>query len=806
MVTSMNRPRFAAAAALAAFSLFAYAGCSNGSKPESESKPTGAPTSTSTAAAAPTVADVKTKPVIKVTPVAATPLARLTKNNADSDELCPKQFLDLDNPAPEFSSWKPLYAAADVTDAMVTRMLFQEDLRKSPLPAALVFNQKLDYFNHRNDINAKFEEKLKAAPEDKKQKAWENYAFHLLYAGEFQKLIDVFSADAAAGKRFEKDGPVRFALSQSYWRLGKYQEAVNHAKPARELLPDARDALWQLMVSELALYGWDFYDKHSADVYTVEHIQELFPNYDWSKLPFEDVSDSIGIARWGGTGSVSWMDLDGDGWDDLIYDRKFMPLKIYKNVEGKELKAIPQADVGSENCTALLDLAGDYDGDGKIDILRDCCNYDGSGPTILLKNQGGMKFKEATAGSGLEYTAGSGMHMSWADYDLDGKLDLIQGNAFGPTRVYHNEGGGKFKDVTEKLAIKTVDVAAALKAGEPPFGAIGSDWGDIDDDGYPDIFSLGWNWRKLYRNKGDGTFEDITDKAIGNGQGKRGYTGFFMDYDNDGKLDIFNGQYVVNSDEKWGFSPICTCSNLLSPKGYSDREWKNASTILHNNGDGTFTDMVDKLKFLPLGTMGTNNGDWDNDGDDDLVFGAGGPYMQQTEPYLFYQNNGDGTFTNMTPFPMLSMWGKGHGATFGDYDHDGDLDLVLNNGGAAMGDIEPSIFLKNKGNKNHWLEVAFKPGPTTNSMAIGARVTITANGGKFKRTRDLTVGGRFSAANSLRVHFGLADNVKVDKIEIRWPNKALKKTVVENVDADQAVLVSETDGSLKHLWGTAKTK
>jgi len=134
--------------------------------------------------------------------------------------------------------------------------------------------------------------------------------------------------------------------------------------------------------------------------------------------------------------------------------------------------------------------------------------------------------------------------------------------------------------------------------------------------------------------------------------GKKGYVSFFFDYNNDGLIDLFAGQYVVSSDEAWGFGPQCSCSNLLVEKGYSDREWDSATTIYENNGDGTFTNIGKKAKMIPLGMMGSNHGDWNNDGYEDLLMGTGGPYYQQAEPFLFYENNqGDGTY----PFlPIVS--------------------------------------------------------------------------------------------------------------------------------------------------------
>ena len=187
--------------------------------------------------------------------------------------------------------------------------------------------------------------------------------------------------------------------------------------------------------------------------------------------------------------------------------------------------------------------------------------------------------------------------------------------------------------------------------------------------------------------------------------------------------------------------------------------------------------MVEKTGFIPLGMMGSNHADWNNDGYEDLFFGAGGPYMQQAEPFLWYQNNGDGTFTNITPFEMIGIFGKGHGSAFSDINRDGFLDLATNNGGAAPGDLWPSMVLLNKGNDNHWLFVNLKPGKKgTNAFAIGARVTVYA--GALMITKELQSGGQFGATNSLALHFGLAKNTVVDKIVIRWPNKSLNLSLV----------------------------
>jgi hypothetical protein len=224
-----------------------------------------------------------------------------------------------------------------------------------------------------------------------------------------------------------------------------------------------------------------------------------------------------------------------------------------------------------------------------------------------------------------------------------------------------------------------------------------------------------------------------------------------------------------------------------------------ASTIFRNVGGGKFESTNAKTKFIPFGTMSTSYADWDNDGDLDVVMGAGGPYFQQAEPFLFYQNNGDGTFTNLTPFLMQRLWGKGHGIAFNDYDHDGDLDVAMVNGSVVPGDLWPGLFLKNKGNDNHWLEVGLVGGPGTNRDAIGAQVRVTAGGKTY--VREVASGGQFSTTHGFRVHFGLAKADKVEKVEIRWPNKELTVTTLTDVPIDAAVEVTQADGKWKKLWG-----
>lgn len=718
-------------------------------------------------------------------------------NAADLPDRCPPSQLSIGD---DSFGWDELLKSKDKErqakgkDVFIIDLVLDGDIRTTPLPITMTFMRDTGFLDHKEEVAAKLEQRL-AARKQPALKERGNYAMLMVYVGDFERVVKVFGPGAPGHAGYLKDANITFALANAYWRLHRFEEANAFARASFKL-NDSLDARWMLMLADVGLNGSKWVEKHDDAEYTTKFVSEIFPAKDRSGLPFENVSEKLGISRWGGTGSVSFVDLDGDGWDELVQERKFFPFEIYKNVQGK-FSRIDQKKLGHQNCSMIIAAVGDYDNDAKPDIFRHCCNYDGAGPSVLVRNTGELTFEDVTKASGLSFDKGYGMVAAWADYDLDGFLDLSVGDANGSSRLYRNTGKGTFVDVTQTAGVATPGKAMGL------FGTVGTAWGDLDDDGHPDLYIQGWGWKRLFMNNKDGTFRDVTKKAgLNLDQGIRGYTNQIFDYDNDGKLDLYTGQYVVSSGVKWGFAPICTCSNLLKKTGYAEREWKFASTIYKNNGNGTFTDMAAKTHFIPLGTMGANNGDWDNDGDQDIVMGAGGPYFQQAEPFLFYENQGDGTFKLRTPFYDLTLWGKGHGAAFGDYDHDGNLDLYLNNGGATPGDVWQSQLLHNTGNPNHFFEVGLRGGPGTNSAAVGARVKVSAGGKTY--LQELWTGSRFSATNTLRLHFGLGAAAKVDKVEIRWPNKKLLVTVLENLEADQAIEVSEATGKWTKLWSAPR--
>jgi hypothetical protein len=670
------------------------------------------------------------------------------------------------------------------------------NVRQNPWPI-LYFVKLTDYYNHRSEIQARIEARIAQFKPEDRQRAFGNYAMAMVYLGEFKKIVAMFGPGAPGADAYKDNGEVNFSVAQALYRLGRYRESVPYSEKAYRQIKNAiLDTRWQAMISAVATYG-DAVWSRKSDIYDLTLARKLFPADKWT-LPFEDATKTMGIDKdqWSGTGAAGFVDLDGDGWDDIVLERKYFPPKIYKNIEGRAFEPVPQEQLGGGKpiCNQVITNAADIFNDGRPDLFRQCCNFDGKGPNSVLRNKGGMTFEDITRESGLSREE-AGMAVCWLDYDLDGNIDVLVNDFRGATKLYRNRGDGTFEDVTVKAGLRT----PGSYNGPKDMGAMGCAVGPLLGHRYPDIFVQGWGWRRLYANRGDGTFEDATETSgIGSGIDHMGFYPSLLDYNDDDKLDILSGSYVVTSDEKWSIGPTCVCSNLLSKDGFGQREWKGAPTIFRNNGDGTFTDMGAQTKFIPLGAMGYAHADWNNTGYEDIVMGCGGSYFQQVEPYLFYENNGDGTFTNKTPFLMLSLWGKGHGIGFGDYDHDGNLDLILNNGGAMPGDNWPSQLWHNKGGTgNHWVQISLKAGPGTNGSAIGSLVHVYA--GPLKQVKILQSGGGLSV-DSLELHFGLAKNMKIDKIVVEWPNRKLDTTTLLDVPVDRAIEIDERTGTYRTLW------
>ncbi len=502
-------------------------------------------------------------------------------------------------------------------------------------------------------------------------------------------------------------------------------------------------------------------------------------------------------------------DFDGDGRDDIlvISSRRGVPSCLYHN-DGNFLFRDVTAGAGLAELNDSHDIATgalwfDYDNDGRLDLF-----IYRFGRNLLFRNNGDGTFTDVSAVSGLALKHQNALTAIAFDYNRDGYTDLLVGGYFGDPHdmlnlksnfvlinsndradnggtktLYRNNGDGTFTDVTGEAGIR--DTGWTIAAGH----------GDYDNDGFDDVYLANdWGPDRLYHNNGNGTFTDVTARAIGF-DSKHGMSVEFADYDNDGRLDIF----VSNITESW----LHECNML----------W-------HNNGDGTFTDVSEEAGTCDAGwAWGAKFADFANRGALALYvangFVSGGPqdYVDDVRSFqmalaanprwdltdariwppignktfagyehkrLFAGENG--SFEDIAPQAGVSSTGDGRGVALLDVDNDGRVDILLTN---CNGRVQ--LFRNQSGSTNHWLELLLT-GVRSNRNAIGARVRVIS-GGK-SQIREVNTNG-YSAQSTYRLHFGLGDAATA-RLEIRWPSGA--REAILNAPADHLLAVTEGRG------------
>ena len=457
---------------------------------------------------------------------------------------------------------------------------------------------------------------------------------------------------------------------------------------------------------------------------------------------FTNVTEKSGLARTGWQTGVCVGDYDNDGWDDLFCCFWGHNILFHNNGDGTFSDVTRKAGLYNEpvrwgaGCTFL-----DYDRDGSLDLF--VCNY--------------VKFdlEQAAASAGAASCQWKGIPVMCGPRGLIGDTNLL----------YHNNGDGSFTDVSEKAGI--------LKPGAR-FSITAVSY-DFDNDGWPDIYvAVDSEPSLLFHNNHDGTFTDIGVTA-GCAYSEAGHEQAGMgvavgDYDCDGWLDIFKTNFTDD-----------TCN------------------LYHNNGDGTFSDVT-----FPSGiavnsryvAWGCGFLDYDNDGWADLMQINGHVYPEiaghevgQTykNPRIVYRNLGNGQFKDVSAVmgPGISEHFSSRGAAFGDYDNDGDVDVLVLN----MNDL-PSLLRNDGGNKQNWIKIKLI-GTKCNRTAIGARVRVVT--GDHVQMDEVHSGSSVMSQGDLRLHFGLGKAETVDVIEVKWPTTG-KLERFPQVKANQILTIREGIG------------
>ena len=311
-----------------------------------------------------------------------------------------------------------------------------------------------------------------------------------------------------------------------------------------------------------------------------------------------------------------------------------------------------------------------------------------------MRNNGDGTFSDVTQEANLLDPVNS-ICATWADYDNDGFLDLFICCERQRNRLYHNQGNGSFEEVGVEAGV----------AGSGRCHCKGANWIDFDNDGYPDLFINNWDNRaQLFRNNRNGKFTDVTE-SMGIQDPHVGFSCWAWDYDNDGWLDIFATDYTISLAD--------------TVKGLIGEPHQSPTSKLYRNINGrAFKDVTKEagLEFV-FQTMGSNFGDFDNDGYLDFYLGTGNPNLSALRPNRMFKNVDGKRFSEVTASSGTGHLQKGHGVAIGDWDRDGNVDLFIEMGGAVPGDQYHNILFQNPGHENNWLTLKLI-GKKTNRAAI----------------------------------------------------------------------------------------
>jgi len=513
------------------------------------------------------------------------------------------------------------------------------------------------------------------------------------------------------------------------------------------------------------------------------------------KLPkFKDVSPSVGLNVVDYAGSVVVEDFNNDGYLDFFMDAEGFssPSKLFINKKDGTFED-KTASSGLEGETAgRVAVQADYNNDGFTDIfvcrgawLTQENNYP---PNSLLKNNGDGTFSDVTIEAGL-LSFHPTSSANWGDYDNDGYVDLFIGNETSNPKnphkcqLYHNNGNGTFKEVSNEVGI---NVLAFTK---------GISWGDFNNDGWLDLYvsniSPGAD-NYLFKNNGKDkngkiSFTDVT-KTAGVGKPQFSFPTFFFDFDNDGWLDIF---VAVNTGAMKDISAQIVGEYLKIP---SDTDLH--PILYRNNHDGTFENISDKANLGHiLYAMSCTAGDIDNDGFLDIYSGTGFLQLQYLFPKVMLRNNEGKNFQNVTTSIGMGHLQKAHGIGFGDFDNDGDQDILVSLGAGFTTDVYNRTLFENPGNTNHWVTLQLE-GEKSNKSALGSRIKVVVETENGDREIHQSVASTGSFGNScLRREIGLGDAKSIKSIEVFWPASGIKQLFTD-VKMDSFYKIKESSNNL----------
>jgi len=505
---------------------------------------------------------------------------------------------------------------------------------------------------------------------------------------------------------------------------------------------------------------------------------DRFRNSEFDIGKFRDVGHLVGVDRFNQAGGAIMEDFDNDGLLDIVvscFDATLGAAYFQNRGDGTFLDRSKEAGLTGQ-LGGLVCYQTDYNNDGRTDIfISRGAWYPHPVRPSLLRNDGARGFTDVTKEAGLLAPVNSN-GAAWADYDNDGWLDLFVCCEQQPNRLYHNRRDGTFEEVSDKAGVRVENQRLFCK---------GVAWIDFDNDNDPDLFinNLGGP-AELHRNNGDGTFTNVTAQ-LGIAGPYRGFSCWAWDYDNDGWLDIFATSYDRSLED--------VVSGLL---GQPHSRYPNS--LYRNTGGKGFEDVTREVGLdMVFATMGSNYADFDNDGFLDMYLSTGDPSLSTLVPNRMFKNVGGKRFAEITGSSGTGHLQKGHAVACGDWDRDGDVDLFVEMGGVINGDRYHDILFQNPGQGNHWLTVKLV-GRKTNRAAIGARIKlVTAGREPLTVHRHVSSGSSFGA-NPLEQTIGLGKAERIALLEVHWPTSGTTQ-VFRDIPVDQGIEITEFAETYRRL-------
>ncbi len=518
--------------------------------------------------------------------------------------------------------------------------------------------------------------------------------------------------------------------------------------------------------------------------------------------PFKDIAPDLGLNRNARAGSVVFDDMNNDGWLDFVLTSWYhtdSTMLYINNGDGSFSDQSYSSGISGHQGSLHLNQT-DFNNDGWLDlfILRGAWIIrQGDIPATLLMNTGKGTFEDVTLKAGLT-KYGPSQAAAWADFNLDGWLDLVKANeSFGDYQrgvdLYMNQKDGTFKHES---------VAWGLELNAFFKGCVAV---DANNDRYPDIYlSSATNGNILLINQmgqGKTGFAQAGPTAPVQAQ-QMSFPCWNFDYDNDGWEDLFVSGFSNDG------SPAVMW--MQSKEGKADLKF--LPKLYHNKGNLVFEDVSTKMGLNEIAfTMGCNFGDINTDGYLDFYLSTGNPLYQAIVPNKMYLNMEGRKFEDVSYSGGFGNIQKGHGVGFGDWDRDGDEDIYAVIGGAYDGDFFYNTLFDNPNeHNNHWVVLKLE-GNTANRAAIGARVAISVqeNGKERKIYRTVTSGASFGA-NSLQLEVGLRKADIINNVVVTWPCKDCPEEVFSGMEIKKAYRLTQGSGAAKSMpydpvvWSGAK--